>query len=274
MQEIKEFLLEYFDELSLLDKSTMWLLEKDELYAQEYWKVLYSINQLEEQQIDDLDYFLDQKVKQIEKIKKLYTDRANNKNSWRAPKMCADNELIHNEEGKLIEKSIENLNSAVVDETRNKLRSDTGKIIEFEPTWYSSLRDFKHKSQAIKNTIDFIKKFVEPGGWRKYFVNNIGKNDNIQIHKYHPMSDYNKNKKPKLKIAILHLGGNNYRTVILKIETSDPCGEGEPNRIIFSEVGSHQISDKYEEKLKIHTNKKIITEADTPEDLAELFDLN
>lgn len=271
MQEIKNFLLEYFEDSTI---GTNWFLEKDEDYTTEYNRILSIITNLKDQQIDDLNEFIDQITIQINNLKTLYSNKVINKKSWRTPKLCAENELIHNEEGKLINKSIENIKNAIKGNEIFELKSDTGKIIAFGKDWHKELWSCRFANEAIIAITDFIQKFVEPESWKKYFDGNIGKNNTRRIHCYHPMDIYNKNSKNSTNFAALHLNGDTHKCVILGVETGNKSGRGEPNKIIFLNIGSHKIIDQFKENISAHKNKKIITEATTPEELAELFDLN
>lgn len=271
MQEIKNFLLEYFEDSTI---GTNWFLEKDEDYTTEYNRILSIITNLKDQQIDDLNEFIDQITIQINNLKTLYSNKVINKKSWRTPKFCAENELIHNEEGKLINKSIENIKNAIKGNEIFELKSDTGKIIAFGKDWHKELWSCRFANEAISAITDFIQKFIEPEGWKKYFDGNIGKNNSRRIHCYHPMDKYNKNSKNSINFAALHLNGDTHKCVILGVETGNKSGRGEPNKIVFLNIGSHTIIDLFKENIIAHKNKKVITEATTPEELAELFELN
>jgi hypothetical protein len=207
----------------------------------------------------------------IENLKKFYFERAKNQAVWDTPKTYADNDLIHDENGILTDKSIELISTTIANKTNEKtLVSDTGKTVSFEEKWYQMLNNCGFKDVAVTKITDFISKFIEPNGWQKYFINNIGKNNKRLIQEYHVMDKYNR--KHKTDYAALHLGGDTTKCVLLSVNTESIDGRGEPKAITFLEIGAHTIIDRY---IVSKYNRKIkkITEA-TIEDLVDLLDLN
>ena len=248
---------------------TVWLLKKDNDYRSSYFNLLTEIEQLniEDKDLDDIfDYF----VSQTANLRVLYEEKIKNSDSWVAPKIYAENELVH-ENGKLTAASIERLSAAIVSEGLNQLVSDTGKTISFDEKWYSMISSCGFKTVAVNKLTDFISKFISPDGWKTYFVGNIGKNQKRLIQEYHVMDKYNF--KHGTNYAALHLGGDTTKCVLLEVKTESVDGRGEPKSIKFLEIGAHTIIDRYDISSYKTKTKKVITEA-TIEDLAELFDIN
>lgn len=80
MQEIKDFLLEYFESSTI---GTNWFLEKDEDNAIEYNRILSIITDFKTQLIDDLNESIDQISTQIDDLKIMYSKKVMNKKSWK-----------------------------------------------------------------------------------------------------------------------------------------------------------------------------------------------
>ena len=257
----KQFLLDTFEDDFC---HTTWLLDKDQIYATEYFKLLTDIRQCDEVSNYELECLIDR----FSVLDSLYDERYTDSSAWVAPKKRAANELIHDESGKLTQESIDLLQFAISDKAGEKtLISDTGKTISFGESWHTMLQDSGFKAIAVERLTDFISKFVEPNGWAKYFVGNIGKNDKRLIQEYHVMDKYNL--KHGTSYAAMHLG-NTTRCVLVEVETSTADGRGEPSSMTFLEVGAHTIIDRF---IVGSFNKKSITEAG-PDDLAELFEVN
>jgi hypothetical protein len=211
-------------------------------------------------------------MQKVESLAELYTERLTAPSTWVAPKKRAANELLHDEAGKLIEESVELLQTAISDKTGEKtLSSDTGKIISFGEKWHTMLQDCGFKSIAVSRLTDFISKFIEADGWSKYFVGNIGKNNKRLIQEYHPMDKYNLNH--DTSYAAMHLGGDTTKCVLVSVDTASSDGRGEPSSMTFLEIGAHTIIDRFDTNSFKVTSGKPITEAG-PDELAELFEVN
>ena len=253
--------------------SYTWLFKKDRVCAAEYSKVLNYITALDLETLSEeiLMEVTDDTINLIANLSLLLADRATNSSCWEAPKVVADNELVH-ENGHLTENSIELLSTAIGSKDSVKcLVSDTGKIISFGEKWYSMIGDCGFKTVAVTRLTDFISKFIAPNGWKSYFVGNIGKNQKRLIQEYHVMDKYNL--KHGTSYAALHLGGDTTKCVLLEVETESSDGRGEPKSIKFLEIGAHTIIDRYDTSSYKTRAKKVITEA-TIEDLAALLDIN
>jgi hypothetical protein len=259
---IKQFLLDaFYDDLS----ETTWLLEKDSKYANSYFNLLSEIEQTDP--ISE-DLFLNF-VEKIEKTRYFYEERYKNPTDWAVPKKHAANELIHDENGKLTQESIDLLQAAISDKSGEKtLISDTGKTVSFGEKWYQMINSCSFKPVAVNRLTDFISKFIEADGWATYFVGNIGKNNKGLIQEYHVMDKYNL--KHGTSYAALHLSGDTTKCVLLSVDTTTADGRGEPKKITFLEIGAHTIIDRF---IVSDLKRKAITEAG-PEELAELFEVN
>lgn len=260
----KQFLLDSFhDELC----HTTWLLEKDQVYATEYFKLLHDIEQCTDISDDCLEDFIDR----FGIIETIYNDRFRSSTDWITPKKIAANELAHDDNGKLTIESIVLLRTAISDKNCEKvLVSDTGKTVSFGEKWHTMIQSCGFKDIAIEKLTDFISKFVEENSWAKYFVGNIGKNNKSLIQEYHTMDKYNL--KHGTSYAALHLG-NTRRCVLLSVETGTPDGHGEPSSITFLEIGAHTIIDRFDVNSFSTSVGKPITEA-SAEELAALLDVN
>lgn len=264
--DLKQLILDNF--YAETDKTT-WLLEKDNTYRTTYFNLLAEIEQMciDDKDLDEVfDYFISQTTSLID----LFEKRLKNPSYWEAPKIYAANELVH-DNGKLTMESVELLSTTIANKTSEKsLVSDTGKAVYFGEDWHRMLNDCDFKDVAVSKITDFISKFIAPDGWKKYFVNNIGKNNKQLIQEYHVMDSYNL--KHHTSYAALHLGGNTTRCVLLEVKTGTKDGKGEPKCITFLEIGAHTIIDRFDTSNYKPKVKKVITEA-TPEDLAILFDI-
>ena len=261
----RQFLLDaFYNELDF----TVWLLEKDQVYADKYYSVLSEITKSSNEFTNDLEYFIDQ----LDILSTLYAERFKNSADWVAPKKRAANELVHDGSGKLTNDSIELLQAAIVNKNSEKtLISDTGKTISFSEKWYQMINSCSFKDVAIDKLTDFICKFIEADGWTKYFVGNIGKNNKRLIQEYHVMDKYNFNH--DTSYAALHLSGDTHKCVLVSVDTDTQDGKGEPSGMTFLEIGAHTIIDRFiVGSFKVNLGKPI-TNAD-PEELAELFEIN
>lgn len=261
----KQFLLDTFNDDFC---HTIWLLNKDQIYATEYFKLLADIQQDNEVSNYELECLIDR----FSVLGRLYDERYRDSSTWVTPKKQAANELVHNEDGNLTQESVELLQTAISDKNGEKtLVSDTGKTISFDEKWHTMLQDCGFKSLAVEKLTDFISKLIEVDGWSKYFVGNIGKNNKRQIQEYHAMDEYNL--KHGTRYAAMHLGGNTTRCVLVEVETSTSDGRGEPSSITFLEIGAHTIIDRFiVGSFKINSGMPI-TEAG-PDELAKLFEVN
>lgn len=260
--DTKQFLLDaFYTDLS----GTVWLLDKDLQYANNYFGLLTDIEQSGSlSEIVFLDF-----IDRIEQIKDLYDERVKDSSVWVAPKKRAANELAHDETGKLTQESFELLKAVIANKTGEKtLISDTGKTISFDEKWYQMINSCSFKSTAVEKITDFISKFIEPDGWAKYFVGNIGRNLKRQIQDYHVMDKYNL--KHGTSYAALHLGGDTTKCVLMTINTSTEDGRGEPNGMTFVEIGAHTIIDRF---IVGSLQRRAFIEAG-PDELAELFEIN
>ncbi len=261
----KQLILEYFEEQ--LGCST-WLLEKDAAYAKSYYALYADIGQREV--ISETDTLV--LMQKVEALAAVYIEKLAAPHTWVAPKKHAANELLHDEAGKLIEESVELLQTAISDKNGEKtLISDTGKTISFGEKWHTMLQDCGFKSIAVTRLTDFISKFIETDGWSKYFVGNIGKNNKRLIQEYHPMDKYNLDH--NTSYAAMHLGGDTTKCVLVSVDTPSSDGKGEPSSMIFLEIGAHTIIDRFIVGSFKSLYGKPITEAG-PDDLAELFEVN
>ncbi len=261
----KQLILEYFDEQ--LSSST-WLLDKDATYAESYYALYTEISQRE--LISETDTLA--LMQKVESLVELYTAKLASPQTWVTPKKRAANELVHSENGSLTKESIKLLQVAISDKNSEKtLISDTGKIISFGEKWHTMLQDCGFKPTAVNKLTDFISKFIEVGGWAKYFVGNIGKNNKRLIQEYHVLDEYNV--KHSTNYAAMHLCGDSHKCVLVAVETSTNDGRGEPSGITFLEIGAHTIIDRFEVSSFKTTLGKPITEAG-PDELAELFEVN
>lgn len=260
----KLFILDYFEEQ--LGES-IWLLEKDSDYAKRYYALYTDITQ--QTNILDSDVFLI--TAKIEALVDVYVNKLKDPSTWITPKKRTTNELTHDESGELTEESTELLRRAITDKTGEKtLISDTGKTISFGEKWHSMLQDCGFKSTAVNKLTDFISKFIEYGGWSKYFVGNIGKNNKRLIQDYHPMDKYNLDH--NTSYAAMHLGGDTTKCVLVSVDTPTSDGRGEPVGMTFLEIGAHTIIDRFiVGSFRLHTGKPI-TEA-TIEEFAALLDI-
>jgi hypothetical protein len=253
---------------------TTWLLKMDTVYANSYFSLLTEIDQLDLEELDaeTRGVLLLEYMTRIENLKKFYFERAKNQAVWDTPKTYADNDLIHDENGILTDKSIELISTTIANKTNEKtLVSDTGKTVSFEEKWYQMLNNCGFKDVAVTKITDFISKFIEPNGWQKYFINNIGKNNKRLIQEYHVMDKYNL--KHGTSYAAMHLSGDTTKCVLVDVTTATSDGRGEPNSMTFLEIGAHTIIDRFDvNSFKTHLRKSI-TEAG-PDELAELFEVN
>lgn len=258
----KQFLLDaFYSEF----ESTTWLVEKDQIYADKYFNLLSEINQDDALSTRDLEYFIDK----LGELHTLYKERFKDRAIWITPKKRAANELVHDEYGKLTQESVELLQVAIVDKTSEKtLMSDTGKTISFDEKWYQMINSCSFKALAVDKITDFISKFIEPDGWTKYFVGNIGRNLKRQIQDYHVMDKYNL--KHGTSYAALHLGGDTTKCVLMSTSTATEDGRGEPSSMTFVEIGAHTIIDRF---IVGSLKRRALMEAG-PEELAELLDIN
>lgn len=261
----KQFLLDaFYNDLDF----TVWLLEKDRVYADKYYSVLSEIKKFSNESTHDLEYFIDQ----LDTLSTLYAERFKNPTDWVMPKRRAANELVHDENGKLTKESIELVQTAIVDKNSEKtLISDTGKTISFGEKWYQMVNSCSFKDVAIDRLTDFISKFIEADGWAKYFVGNIGKNNKRQIQEYHVMDKYNLNH--GTSYAAMHLGGDTTKCVLVSVDTATSDGKGEPSGMTFLEIGAHTIIDRFIVGSFSISSGKPITEAG-PDELAELFEVD
>jgi hypothetical protein len=259
----KQFLLDIFDsELC----HTTWLLEKDSVYASQYSELFFDIKSSDEILDRDLELFIDR----LSALEGQYNERLKSPSDWITPKKAAANELIHDSSGELTAESLAMLRTSISSKNGEKtLVSDTGKTIYFDDKWYSMIQSCGFKDIAVEGLADFLTKFIEENGWSKYFVGNIGKNDNSQIQDYHPMDTYNKNH--GTSYAALHLG-NTRRCVIVSVDTGTSDGRGEPRSITFLEIGAHTLIDRFDENYFRYSLRRPITEA-TVEELATLLDI-
>jgi hypothetical protein len=261
----KQFLLDsFYNELS----HTTWLLKKDSIYSDAYFELLSDIEHYNNASDDELELLIDR----LGGLETLYDERVKDSSVWIQPKTRAANELIHDENGKLTQESIELLQTAIVNKNGEKtLISDTGKTISFEEKWYQMINSCSFKAIAVDRLTDFISKFIEADGWAKYFVGNIGKNLKRQIQEYHVMDKYNLNH--GTSYAAMHLGGDTTKCVLVSVDTNTSDGKGEPSSMTFLEIGAHTIIDRFIVGSFKVTSGKSITEAG-PDDLAELFEVN
>jgi hypothetical protein len=259
----KQFLLDSIhDEFGY----TAWLLEKDQIYAAAYFNLLHDIEQLDTISDDELEDF----IEQLGLLADTYDERFRAASDWVTPKKAASNELVHNDNGDLTPESLALLRTAILNKNSEKvLVSDTGKTIYFDNKWYSMIQPCGFRDIAVEKLTDFLSKFVEENGWAKYFVGNIGKNDNSQIQDYHPLDIYNI--KHGTSYAAMHLG-NTRRCVIVSVDTGTPDGRGEPRSITFLEIGAHTIIDRLDENSFKYRTGRPITDA-TTEELATLLDI-
>jgi hypothetical protein len=258
----KQFLLEAFHD-DLVD--TTWLLDKDILYANKYFYLLSEITNAEVISDYDMECF----IEAMYELKLFFYERAKNSADWVAPKTRAANELIHDENGKLTQDSVELLQITISDKSGEKtLISDTGKTISFGEKWYQMINSCSFKTLAVDKLTDFISKFIEADGWSKYFVGNIGRNLKRQIQEYHIMDKYNL--KHGTSYAAMHHGGDTTKCVLVSVDTGTPDGKGEPKSMTFLEIGAHTIIDRF---IMGSLNRTAITEAG-PDELAELFEIN
>ena len=263
--ENKQFLLDAFSD-DLAD--TVWLLNKDTIYADSYFDLLARIKRYDTM----TDTEVEDCIEQIYTLRSLYYERAKDSSTWVAPKKQIANELVHNENGKLTEESIALLQKTISDKNSEKiLVSDTGKTISFGEKWHTMLQNCGFKSTAINRLTDFISKFIEADGWVKYFVGNIGKNNKRLIQEYHPMDKYNLDH--NTNYAAMHLGGDTTKCVLVSVDTASSDGRGEPSGITFLEIGAHTIIDRFIVGSFRPVPSKQITEA-TVDELVELFSLN
>lgn len=258
----KQFLLDsFYCELH----HTAWLAEKDRVFADAYFELLAQVESCTELSDDELEVFIDK----FGALETLYDERIKDASTWIAPKKRAANELTHDEAGRLTQESFELLKAAIADKTGEKaLISDTGKNISFDEKWYQMINSCSFKALAVEKIADFISKFIEPDGWAKYFVGNIGRNLKRQIQDYHVMDKYNL--KHGTSYAALHLGGDTTKCVLMTISTGTEDGRGEPSGMTFVEIGAHTIIDRF---IVGSFKRSAITEAG-PEELAELFEIN
>jgi hypothetical protein len=258
----KQLILEYFnDKLN----GSVWLLDKDTDYAKRYYVLYNSIIGYDE--ISESDAF--ELMYKVEALAELYIEKLVDPTSWVAPKTRAANELIHDENGKLVQDSVELLQTTISDKSGEKtLISDTGKTISFGEKWHQMINSCSFKALAVDKLTDFISKFIEADGWSKYFVGNIGRNLKRQIQEYHVMDKYNL--KHGTSYAAMHLGGDTTKCVLVSVDTGTPDGKGEPKSMTFLEIGAHTIIDRF---IMGSLNRATITEAG-PDELAELFEVN
>lgn len=261
----KDFVLNYFDEQLL---STVWLKNKDSVYAS-YYSTLRA--KIEQSTIDSEDNAIGL-AEQIDELVEFYISRSKTPADWVMPKKQATNELAHDENGKLTQESIELIQIAITDKNSEKtLVSDTGKTISFEEKWYQMINSCSFKAVAVDRLTDFISKFIEADGWVKYFVGNIGKNNKRSIQEYHVMDKYNLNH--GTSYAAMHLGGDTTKCVLVSVDTTTQDGRGEPDKITFLEIGAHTIIDRFIVGSFKQSVGKPITEA-TADELAELLGVN
>jgi hypothetical protein len=258
----KQLILEYFnDKLN----GSVWLLDKDTDYAKSYYALYNSIIGYDE--MSESDAF--ELMYKVEALAELYIEKLVDPTSWIAPKKHATNELVHDENGRLTQESIELLQAAISGKSSEKmLISDTGKTISFGEKWHQMINSCSFKALAVDKLTDFISKFIEADGWSKYFVGNIGRNLKRQIQEYHVMDKYNL--KHSTSYAAMHLGGDTTKCVLVSVDTDTPDGKGEPKSMTFLEIGAHTIIDRF---IVGSLNRTAITEAG-PEELAELFEVN
>ena len=96
----KQLILEYFnDKLN----GSVWLLDKDTDYAKRYYALYNSIIGYDE--MSESDAF--ELMYKVEALAELYIEKLVDPTSWVAPKTQAANELIHDENGKLTQDSVE-----------------------------------------------------------------------------------------------------------------------------------------------------------------------
>jgi hypothetical protein len=258
----KQLILEYFnDKLN----GSVWLLDKDTDYAKRYYALYNSIIGYDE--MSESDAF--ELMYKVEALAELYIEKLVDPTSWVAPKTRAANELIHDENGKLTQDSVELLQTIISDKSSEKtLISDTGKTISFGEKWHQMINSCSFKALAVDKLTDFISKFIEADGWSKYFVGNIGRNLKRQIQEYHVMDKYNL--KHDTSYAAMHLGGDTTKCVLVSVDTGTPDGKGEPKSMAFLEIGAHTIIDRF---IMGSLKRAAITEAG-PDELAELFEVN
>ena len=207
-----EFLLEYFNERLV---HTIWLVDKDAVYADYYTSLYNSIVSTEHISEKTLFNFTDR----VDALVDIFDKRVRDQSMWVAPKKTAANELIHDDTGKLTAESLELLRTAISDKNSEKtLISDTSKTISFGEKWHTMIQSCGFKDIAVERLTDFISKFIEENGWAKYFVGNIGKNNSSLIQEYHPMDKYNKNN--GTSYAALHLGNTRRCVTPVPKETS------------------------------------------------------
>jgi len=86
----KDFVLNYFDEQLL---STVWLKNKDSVYASQYFALQTKIEQSIIESEDNAIWL----AEQIDELVELYISRSKTPADWVAPKKRTTNELIHDE---------------------------------------------------------------------------------------------------------------------------------------------------------------------------------
>ena len=260
MVENKQFLLDaFYNDLA----DTVWLLNKDTIYADSYFDLLACIKRHDAMTDTEVENY----IEQIYTLRSLYYERAKSQSAWVAPRSRATNELTHDENGQLTQESAELLQRAITDKNSEKtLISDTGKTISFGEKWYQMINSCSFKAVAVDRLTDFVSKFIEADGWTKYFVGNIGKNNKRLIQEYHVMDKYNLNH--GTSYAAMHLGGDTTKCVLVSVNTATQDGRGEPDKITFLEIGAHTIIDRF-----IVGSFKPITDASADE-LAELLGIN
>ena len=95
----RQFLLDsFYDEFC----HTVWLLEKDQVYAAEYFKFLSDIECCIDISDDDLEDF----IERFRRLEILYNERFRASTEWVAPKKVAANELVHDDRGELTAESL------------------------------------------------------------------------------------------------------------------------------------------------------------------------
>lgn len=263
--QYKQFLLDsFYDELA----DTLWLLEKDTVYADSYYSLLADINHNEVATEGALWSLADR----VATLKSFYYKRTKSQSDWITPKKRRSNELTHDENNQLTDESITLLQAAIADKNSERaLISDTGKTISFDEKWYRMINSCSFKSVAVDKLTDFISKFIEPDGWAKYFIGNIGKNNKRLIQEYHVMDKYNLNH--GTSYAAMHLGGDTTKCVLVSVDTAEADGRGEPSGMTFLEIGAHTIIDRFIVGSFKHSSGRPITEAG-PDELAELLEVN
>ena len=138
--ENRQFLLDAFYEDFA---GTIWLLNKDAVYANKYFSLLSELEQASTLSNYDMELF----IERFHTLKSIFYERAKNKIDWVAPKKRAINELTHNEAGKLTRESFELLKAAIANKTGEKvLISDTGKNISFDEKWYQMINSCSFKA--------------------------------------------------------------------------------------------------------------------------------